>query len=90
MMVWFVVCAAFVASASSAALFIYWRRDKPARRPYREAAYVALGVMWALIALGQYLGHSARSWMVWVCAVLAVATPISIWEARRKDARGKE
>jgi hypothetical protein len=69
------------------ALFIYWRRDKPARRTYRDAAYVALSVMWGLFALSYYLVHSAADWRVWFCAVLAVLTPISIWEARRKDAR---
>ena len=75
-MVWFVVCAALVASATSVALFTYWRRDKPARRSHRDAALVALGVMWGLIALSHYLGHSTPRWMAWVCAVLAVATPI--------------
>lgn len=86
-MVWFVGCAALVASVTSVALFIYWRRDKPAQRAYRDAAFVALGVMWGLIALSHYLGHSAPRWMVWFYAVVAVATPISIWGARRKDAR---
>jgi energy-converting hydrogenase Eha subunit A len=89
-MIWFVVCAALVASVISAALFVYWRRDKPARRPYRDAAFVALGVMWGLFALTRYLGHSGPRWMVWVYAALAVAAPISIWEARRKDARDEE
>ena len=86
-MVWFVLCAAGVASVTSVALFIYWRHDKPARRSYREAAFVALGVMWGLIALGHYLLHSAPRLLVWLGALAAVAAPISIWEARRKDAR---
>jgi hypothetical protein len=86
-MVWFVFCAAAAASVTSVALFIYSRRDKPARRPYREAAYLALGVMWGLIALTHYLGHSAPRWMVWFCAVLAAAAPMAIWEERRKAAR---
>jgi uncharacterized membrane protein YfcA len=80
-------CAVLAVSVTSLALFIYWWRDKPARRSYRDAAYVALGVMWGLFALSNYLHHSAPRWMVWLYAVLAVATPISIWDARRKDAR---
>jgi hypothetical protein len=86
-MVWFVLCAALVTSVTSAALFIYWRRDKPARRPYRDAAFIVLGVMWGLLALGRYLGHVEPRWMMWLCAFLALASPFSIWEARRKDAR---
>ena len=86
-MVWFVMCAALVAAVTSVSLFIYWRRDKPARRSYRDAAFVASGVMWGLLGLGRYLGHVAPRWMVWLCAALAVATPLSIWESRRKDAR---
>ena len=58
-MFWFVQCAALAAAVSSVALIIYWRRDKPARRPYRDAAFVALGVMWGLFALGHYLHHSS-------------------------------
>jgi 4-hydroxybenzoate polyprenyltransferase len=86
-MVWFVVCAALLSAVTSVTMFIYWGRDKPARRTYRDAAYVAVGVVWGLFALGRYLGHMAPGWMVWLYAALAVATPFSIWEARRKDAR---
>jgi hypothetical protein len=81
------LCASLVASVTSVALFIYWRRDKAARRPYRDASSAALGVMWGLIALDRYLGHAGPGWMVWLCALAALASPISIWEARRKDAR---
>jgi uncharacterized membrane protein YfcA len=87
MMVWFVLCAALVAAVTSVALSIYWRRDKPARRSYRDAAFMALGVMWGLCALTAYLGQSAPRWIAWFYAVAAVTTPISIWQARRKDAR---
>ena len=87
---WFLTCAALVASVSSVVLLIYWHRDKPARRPYRDAGFVALGVMWGLFALVDYLDHSLPRWMAWVYVVLAVATPILIWEARRKDARDEE
>lgn len=86
-MVWFAFGAALVASVTSVALFIYWRRDKPARRSYRDASSVALGVMWGLLALSRYLGHVEPRWMVWLCALAALASPVSIWEARRKDAR---
>jgi hypothetical protein len=75
--------------ASSVALFIYWRRDKPARRTYRDAIFVALGVTWGLLALSRYLSHSEPRWLVWSYAVLALLSPISIWESRRKDARDK-
>jgi hypothetical protein len=85
--VWFFFGAALVASVTSVALFVYWRRDKPARRPYRDASSAALGVMWGLFALVRYLGHTEPRWMVWLCAAAAVASPLSIWEARRKDAR---
>ncbi|OBA79177.1 hypothetical protein A9W99_03275 [Mycobacterium sp. 1164966.3] len=87
MLVWFVMCAALVASVTSLALFIYWGRDKPARRTYRDAAFVALGAMWGLLALSRYLVDASPRWMMWFSALLAAATPISIWEARRKDAR---
>jgi hypothetical protein len=86
-LVWLVVGAALVAAGTGLALFIYYRRDKPARRGYRDAAYVALSVMWGLIALSHYLGDSPSRWTVWLYAVLAAATPLSIWEARRTDAR---
>jgi len=85
--VWFVACAALVAAVTSGALFIYYRRDKPARRTYRDAAYVALGVMWGMLALSRYLGHAATPWRMWLCVALAVLAFVSIWEARRKDAR---
>lgn len=88
MIVWFVMCAALAAAVTSVALFICWRRNKRARRTYRDAGYVALGVTWGLLALSYYLGHLAHRWQMWFAAVLAVvATPISIWAARRKDAR---
>src|SRR4051812_8363429 len=85
--VWFVMCAAAAAAVTAFALFIYAGRDKPARRPYREAGYLAFGATWGLLALGRYLGDSGPRWMVWLCAALAVLTPLSIWEERRQAAK---
>lgn len=87
MIVWFLECAGFVAAVTSVGLIVSYRGDKLARRTYRDAAFVASGVMWTLFALSRYLAHSAPRFLVWFFAVAALATFFSIWDARRKDAR---
>lgn len=86
-MIWVVTCAALLASLTAVGLIVYWQRDKRARRNYRDAAFLAVGVMWGLMALSRYLAHAPERWLMWFSVALAAATPVTIWDARRRDAR---
>ncbi|MGO9151935.1 hypothetical protein [Mycobacterium sp.] len=67
-------CGELVLFVIALALLAYSWGDKPARRRYSAAAYVAFGVAFGLQALAYYLTHSP-SWLVWSTAVPAVVFP---------------
>ena len=80
-LVWCVATALWVVGL---ALFIYWLRDKPTRRPYLRAGSAAFGLAMGLQALAYHLGDSPR-WMEWYFAAAAVALIGSVvWDALSK------